>query len=124
MTPPFPIGHLRWSFGMRHARAPNIYAGEQEQPYDVDEVPVPRRKLEAEVLFWIEVPGHRAQQTNGQEDGADDHMSSMEARRHEESSAVDVATEVEGRVRVFVGLDAGEREAEQNGENEPPFQAL
>ena len=31
------------------ARAPDVDAGEQEQPDDVDEVPVPGRRLEAEV---------------------------------------------------------------------------
>src|SRR6516164_4814362 len=37
------------------ARAPHIDAGEQEQPHHVDEVPVPGRELEAEMLVGLEV---------------------------------------------------------------------
>ena len=37
------------------AAAPHVDRGEQEQPHDVDEVPVPGRELEAEVLGRREV---------------------------------------------------------------------
>src|SRR5690242_19453009 len=38
------------SCGKVRAGAPNVDAGEQEQPHDVDEVPVPGGELETEVL--------------------------------------------------------------------------
>src|SRR6185437_10438287 len=37
-------------FRVRHPCTPNIAAEEQKQPHHVDEVPVPRRELEAEML--------------------------------------------------------------------------
>ena len=37
------------------ACAPHIYAGEQEQPHHVDEMPIPGGELEAEMLFRREV---------------------------------------------------------------------
>src|SRR5262249_54540410 len=128
MTPPFcsigqlPIGDS--SLGVRRACTPDIYAGEQEQPDDVDKVPVPGGKFEAEMLFRSEVAGHRAQQTDDQEDRADDDMGSMETRGHEESGTVDISAEMECRVRVLVSLYAGEGEPQQDREDQAPFQAL
>src|ERR1017187_1200638 len=87
---------------MRHAGAPYIYAGEQEQPHHVDEMPVPGGELEAEMLLGIEVAGQRADQADDQKDRANDHMGAVEAGRHEESSAVDVAFEAERRMRIGV----------------------
>src|SRR4029079_8983067 len=124
MTPPPLRKYARWSLRMRRTGSPYVYAGEQEQPYHVDEVPVPCGELEAEVLFRREVAGSCAQQTDDQEDRADDHVCAVKTGRHEERGAVDIAAEVEVRVRIFVGLHAGEGEAKQNGENQAPFQAL
>ena len=50
------------------------------------------------------------QQADGEEDRADDDVRAVEARRHEEGGAVDVALEAEGGVAVLVGLDAGEEQ--------------
>ena len=69
--------------------APDIDAGEQEQPHHVDEVPVPGRRLEAEMAGGRELAGDGADQAHRQEDGADDDMEAVEARRHEEGRAVD-----------------------------------
>ena len=55
----------------RRTRAPDIDAGEQEQPDHVNEVPVPGRGLEAEMLLRLEVAGKGAEQADGQEDGSD-----------------------------------------------------
>src|SRR5258708_6166925 len=73
---------------------PDIDAGKQEQPDHVDEVPVPGRKLEAEVLLRRELTGQRTDQAHDQEDRADDDVEAVEAGRHEEGGAVDVACEV------------------------------
>ena len=48
------------SLRMRHAGAPHIDAGEQEQPHHVDEMPVPGGELEAEMLRRAELAGDRA----------------------------------------------------------------
>src|ERR1700746_446827 len=97
--------------GMRHARSgrtPHINAGKQENPDDVDEMPVPGGKLEAKMLGRREVSKIGTQQAHNQERRADDDMRAMKARRHEESGAVDVAAEIEPGMAVFVGLHAGE----------------
>ena len=109
---------------MRQPGAPHIYAGEQEQPHHVDEMPVPGGEFEAEVLGGREVAVDGAEQADDQEDRADDHMRAVEAGRHEEGGAVDIAAVVERGVRIFVGLHAGEGEAEQDGERQAPFQPL
>src|SRR5262249_43211050 len=110
--------------GDMRTRTPDVDAGDQEQPHHVDEVPVPGGELEAEMLFRIEVPGEGTDQTNDQEDAADDDVGAVEAGRHEEGGAVDVATEVEMGVEIFPRLHAGEREPEQDRADEAPFEAL
>src|SRR3974377_1874579 len=105
-------------------RAPDIDAGEQEQPDHVDEAPVPGGKLEPEVLGGGEMAEIGADQADDQERRADDHMRAVKAGRHEKSGAIDVAAEIERGMAVFVGLDGGEGEAERNGEDESPFEPL
>src|SRR5262245_48322397 len=56
------------------ASAPDIDADEQEQPDHVDEVPVPGREFEAEMLGRGEVAAIGADQADNQEDGPDQHM--------------------------------------------------
>ena len=43
--------------GVADARAPHVDGGEEEQPHDIDEVPVPSGELEAEVLLGGELTG-------------------------------------------------------------------
>src|SRR5690349_11015990 len=69
LTPPVPP-----SARVRRApAAPHVDGDEQEQPDDVDEVPVPGGRFEAEVLLRREVALVGADQADQQEDGADDH---------------------------------------------------
>src|SRR5258708_13835835 len=97
--------------GMRHARSgrtPHINAGKQEDPDDVDEMPVPGGKLEAKMLRRREMSKIGTQQAHDQERRAADDIRPMKTRRHEASGAVDVAAEIEPRTPLFVGLHAGE----------------
>src|SRR5215467_14075761 len=109
---------------MRRTRAPNIYAGKQEQPHHVDEVPVPRGEFKAEMLLRSKVAGNRAREADNQEYRANDHMGAVEAGGHEKGRAINVTAEVESSVRVFVGLHACERKAKQDGEDQAPLQSL
>src|SRR3954466_772550 len=104
--------------GRMRSRAPHIDAGEQEQPHHVNEVPVPGGELEAEMLRRREVSEIDPDQTDDQECRADDDMEAVEAGRHEEGCAIDVAAEVKRRMAVLVGLHAREGEPERNGANE------
>ena len=110
--------------GVRRPGAPDIYAGEQEQPHHVDEVPVPSGEFEAQVLFRGKLARQCPDQADDQEDRADDDMGAVEPRRHEECRPVDVLREVERRLGVFISLHAGETQTQRNGEDEPPFEAL
>ena len=51
-------------------------------------------------------------------------MEAVEAGRHEEGRAVDIAGEAERGVAVFIGLHAGEGRAEQDRQDQAVFQAL
>src|SRR6476619_5647827 len=97
------------------ACAPHIDAGEQEQPDHVDEMPVPGCGLEAEMMLHGERATDGTDQTHGEEDGADDNVEAVEARRHEEGRTVDVMREAETRMSVFIGLASGEHDAEHYG---------
>src|SRR5688500_6385130 len=98
----------------RAGRAPAVDAGEQEQPYHADEMPVPRGGFEAEMLRRREVAEECAHQADGEEARSDDHVEAMEAGGHEKRRAVDAASEGKRCVRVFIGLNASEQRAEHN----------
>src|SRR5262249_62169377 len=85
---------------------------------------VPRGKLKAEMLRRSEMPEIGAQQAHDQKRRADDDMRAMEAGRHEESGAVDVAAEIESRVAVFVGLHAGECQTKHDRQYQTPLEPL
>src|SRR5688500_10177945 len=132
MPPPPATAHLpsreregrNSSMRRRAPAAPDIDGDEQEQPHDVDEVPVPGGRLEPEMLLGGEVALVGADQADGQEDGADDDMGAVEAGRHEEGGAVDVALKVERRVDIFITLDEAEQQAEEDGAPQALLQPL
>lgn len=63
---------------------PYVNGRKQEQPYNVNKVPVPGGGLKAKVLLRREVSLQSAQQADEQKDRSDDDMRTVEARRHEE----------------------------------------
>src|SRR5512143_3508307 len=118
----------------RAGAAEDVDAEEQEQPHHVDEVPVPGRRLEAEMLLGLEMTRTRAEQADGQEDRADDDVEAVEAGRHEEGGGIgaalfeleripgrrigDEALERERRARIFDHLKRREQEAEHHRASE------
>ena len=52
-------------------RAGEIDEAKQEQPHHVDEMPIPCRRLEAEMAVRREMPPNRAPPADEQEDGPD-----------------------------------------------------
>jgi len=87
-------------------------------------VPVPGGRLKAEVLLRGELPFHRPDQADGEEDRPDYDVEAVEAGRHEEGRTVDRPGKGKRRVGVFVELDVGEDDAEDDGECQPPDEAL
>src|SRR5229473_7180454 len=106
------------------AHAPPIDADEQEQPDHVDEVPVPGRRLQPEMMVRLEMALRRAPQADREKDRPDDDVEAMEPGRHEECRGVDPVGEVESGMAVFVSLDRGERDAEKNRHRKALDQAL
>src|SRR3982750_630923 len=88
----------------RAPAAPDVDRREQEEPHDVDEMPIPGRRLKAEMLAGREVTAIGPDQAHDQEDRSDHHVKAVETRRHEESGAVDAAFERERRVCIFPPL--------------------
>src|SRR5688572_1958298 len=80
------------------------------------------------MLIGPEMAGKRSEEADDEKDGADDDVKSVKARGHEEGRAIDVAAivaaEGEGGMGIFIGLDAGKKEAQHNCEGKPPDQAL
>ena len=74
-------------------RSPQIDGDEEEEPYHVNEMPVPSSKFETKMLLRREMTSRGAQQAHSQEDRSDDHMEAVKAGRHEEGRAVNIAAE-------------------------------
>uniref|UniRef100_A0A0N5A106 LigA n=1 Tax=Parastrongyloides trichosuri TaxID=131310 RepID=A0A0N5A106_PARTI len=104
----------------------DVHEDEQEQPHHVDEVPVPGGGFEAEVLLRRHLTDLQAQQADSQEDGADRDVEAVEARRHEEDRTVQlglgrVFAEEQVAVQdvvILIGLNAGEQQAQQDGDQQ------
>src|SRR5579863_1447377 len=103
---------------MRAPRSPEVDATEQEQPDDVDEMPVPGGELEPDMVARSELAEPGAQQAGGQENHADDDMRAVKAGGHEEGRAVDRVLEVERRVDVFVSLGEDEEHPQRDPERQ------
>ena len=61
-------------------RSEPVDEDEQQQPDDVDEVPVPRRRLEREMVIGVKWPRMTRAQHHRQHDRADRHVEAVEAR--------------------------------------------
>src|SRR5690606_34976481 len=112
-----PVSH-RW-----RSASPPVHGPEQEQPYDVYEVPVPGRRLEAEMMVGREVAADRAEQADRQEDGSDQNMEPVEPGGHVEGGRVDAFGEAERGVPVLVDLETREENAQRDCAGEPLDQA-
>src|SRR3546814_15521156 len=94
--------------------APDIDDDEEEQPHDVDEVPVPGGGFETEMLLRGEMTLIGAHEADDQEDRADHNVKAVEARRHIEGRAVDALPDADGRMGIFIGLDC-RRDGREDG---------
>src|SRR5271170_7449491 len=106
------------------AAAPPIDADEQKQPDDIDEMPIPSRCLEAEMVVRLEMPEPCPDQADDQKGRADDDVEAVKARRHEEGGRKDAAGKMEGGVAVLVSLDRGEAQTEEDGERQTTQHAV
>src|SRR5262249_34229191 len=109
--------------GAAAALAPPVDADKQEQPDDVDEVPIPRGRLEPEVVVGLEISAPGPKQADDQDRRADDDVEAMKAGRHEEGRGIDAAAKAERSVAVFVGLHRGEADTEKDGQRQAAQQS-
>ena len=68
----------------RLSAAPDVYCEEQEQPDNVNEVPVPSCRFKAYVFFLCEVAFLCADIANEQKDGSDHNVKAVKACNKEE----------------------------------------
>src|SRR3546814_10989685 len=85
--------------------APDIDDDEEEQPPDVDEVPVPGGGFETEMLLRGEMNLIGAPEADDKEDRSAQNVKAVEDRRHIEGRAVVALSEAEGRLVTFIGLN-------------------
>src|SRR5687768_14102921 len=105
----------------RARRSPDVNAGKEKQPDNIDKVPIPGGGLKTEMLLRREMAGKGTEEAYDEKNRTDDDMEPMEARGHEKGRAIDVAAamaaEGKGCVGVFIGLNRGEQQPQQNGES-------
>src|SRR3546814_4580393 len=87
----------------RAPAAPDIDDDEEEQPHDVDEVPIPRRGFETEMLLRGEMARIGPHEADDQEDRADQNVKAVETRRHIEGRAVVALHENERSLNIYKG---------------------
>src|SRR5277367_1750097 len=114
----------RRPFDGRAPRPPDVDAAEQEYPDDVDEMPIPGRELEADVMARRKLADPGPRQTDEQEDDADDDVGAVKSGGHEEGRAIDRVLEAERRVDVFVRLGEDEQNAKGDPEREEILEFL
>ena len=59
------------------AHSPPVDAHEQEQPHDVDEMPIPGSGFQAKMMVGFEMALRRTPQADREEAGTDDHVETV-----------------------------------------------
>src|SRR6266566_4720507 len=109
--------------GAAAALAPPIDADKQEQPHDVDEMPVPGSRLEPEMMVGFEMPGPCPIETDDQKCRPDDDVETVKPGGHEKSRRIDAVGEMKRRVAVLPSLNRGEADAEKDSQRQPAQQS-
>ena len=86
-------------------------------------MPIPRGRLEPEVMVGFEVPRPRSKEANDQERRADDDVETVKPGRHEERRRIDPVGEVKRGMAVLVSLNRRKAEAEKDRQCQSAQQA-
>src|SRR6185437_12700071 len=97
--------------------------GEDEQPDDIDEVPVPADVRDGEVPCSVEVAAPRPKLHVAEHHQPDENVHAVERRDDVEKRGVRAVADAHRFVRVFVELEGEEDEAEERCHGEPEPQA-
>ena len=87
--------------GLPPLAAPDIDGNKQEQPDNVNEMPVPGRSFKAEMLLGGEMPLQATPRADSKEQCPDNHMKAVEACCHEEDRRIDPVGKAERCMAVF-----------------------
>src|SRR6185312_9372711 len=104
----------------------HVNGKEDDQPHNVDEVPVDPRHLDTQVILRLraEVASEGADRGEAEEQEADEDVGSVEAGEAVEDRPEGEVAGAEADVRVLVDLDEEEGGAEHPGRDQTEFQAL
>src|SRR4030088_1386388 len=107
---------MRLSLACRRSALEPVHEDKQQEPDDIDEMPVPRGGFEREMMLRVEMTAEGPQEHDRQHDCADRHVKTVESREHEERRAIDSRRQLEVElavsVGVLVGLESKERKSE------------
>src|ERR1700730_14938530 len=111
------------TFASRRSALEPVDEDKQQEPDDVDEMPVPRGGFEREMMLHVEMTAESPQEHDRQHYCADRHVKAVEPRQHEERRAVDTRRQLEVElavsVRVLERLEAKEGKSEDDGNEQP-----
>src|ERR1700693_6619055 len=100
-----------------------VHENKQQQPDNVDEMPVPRGGFEREMMLRVEMTAESPQEHDRQHDCADRHVKAVEPGQHEERRAVDSRRQLEVElavsVAVLVGLESKKGKSDDDGDEKP-----
>ena len=105
------VGHLcvHWCA----PATPNVDGDEEEEPHDVDKVPIPCRSFKTKMLLRREMALVGTCKADRQENGAYNDVKAMETSRHVKCRAIIQSSKWKRRLEIFISLNAAEKQAEK-----------
>jgi len=109
------IGHIGRECALAEvitSTTPPVDPAEQEQPDDINKVPVPSGSLETDVRFSCKVTFRSANCAYQEEARADEHMEAMEAGCEIEGRGIDAIGHFKRSMAILISLGPEEQEAQ------------
>ena len=101
----------------------DINENKESHPNHIHEVPVPRARLKAKVIFRREVAAKHPHEAHEQHEGAQGHVETVKTRQDEEGRPVDAGLKGQPQrlvgVDIFLHLEEQEDDPEQHREAQP-----
>src|SRR5581483_12021190 len=119
------------AFPLPHPHGPwleHVHEDEQAEPDNVHEMPVPRHRLEGEVVLGGEMPLEAAPQNGREHDGSNGHVHAVEAGQDIEGGAVHAR--LQRQIELLIGflvlprLQGDEQQTEEDGGNQAAYEEL
>jgi len=101
--------------------APNVHCSKQEQPNNINKVPVPDRRFKPDVTLWQEMTFLSTDQTNGQKDRSNNNVEAVKPSRHEEVCTINIAGKAKRCMVIFIGLKNRENRTKNDRSDQTPL---